>query len=54
VTPTFGIGPISDPSPMPAGIDLEETRIRPDLLRHSPPAAPLKSPFHFWNPPLLI
>jgi len=52
--------PISSPGPTPAafpmlaGVDLGEARIRPDRLRHSPPAAHLESPFQFRNPPLLI
>jgi hypothetical protein len=52
--------PLSDPvptsaaSPMPAGVDLDQARIGPGLLRHSRPAVPLESPFQFRNPPLLI
>ena len=37
-----------------AGVDLDRVRIRFNLLRESPPAAGLESPFHFRNPPLLI
>ena len=52
--------PISSPGPtstaphMLAGVGLDEARSGPGLLRHSRPAARLKSPFHFRNPPLLI
>jgi len=52
--------PISSPGPTPAaslvlaGVDLGEARIGPDPLCHSRPAAYLKSPFQFQNPPLLI
>ena len=52
--PISSPGPTSTASLMPAGVDLDEARSRLDLLRHSRPAARLKSPFQFRNPPLLI
>ena len=52
--PISSPGPTSTASPMLAGGDLDEALSRPDLLRHSRPAARLKSPFQFRNPPLLI
>ena len=52
--PISSPGPTSTASLMLAGVDLDEARSRPDLLRHSRPAARLKSPFQFRNPPLLI
>ena len=52
--PISSPGPASALSPMLAGVDLDDARIRPDRLRHSRPAARLKSPFRFRNPPLLI
>lgn len=52
--PISSPGPTSTASLMLAGVDLDEARSRPDLLRQSRPAARLKSPFQFRNPPLLI
>ena len=52
--PISSPGPTSAAAPMLAGVDLGEARIGPDRLRHARPAARLKSPFHFRNPPLLI
>jgi hypothetical protein len=52
--------PISSPDPaaaappMPTGVDLDVVRPGSDLLPRSRPAACLKSPFHFRNPPLLL
>ena len=52
--PISSPGPTPAASPMLAGVDLGEARIGPDPLSYSRPAAHLKSPFHFRNPPLLI
>lgn len=54
VTPTPTPGPASAASPVRVRVDLDEVRAGSDLLRKSPPAACLESPFHFRNPPLLI
>ena len=54
MTPTPISGPASAAAPVRAGVDLDRVRIRLNLLRESPPAAGLESPFHFRNPPLLI
>ena len=52
--PISSPGPAPAASPMPTRVDLGEARIGPDLLCHSRPAAHLKFPFQFRNPPLLI
>jgi hypothetical protein len=52
--PISSPGPTPAASPMLAGVDLGEARIGPDPLSYSRPAAHLKSPFQFRNPPLLI
>ena len=52
--PISSPGPTSAASPLLAGVHLDEVRIGPDLPCHSCPAAHLRSPFHFRNPPLLI
>jgi hypothetical protein len=54
VAPISSPGPASAAFPVRAGVDLDEVRTRSDLLRKSPPAASLESPFRFQNPPLLI
>jgi len=52
--PICSPGPTSAASPLLASLGLDEVRIGPDLPCHSCPAAHLRSPFHFRNPPLLI
>jgi hypothetical protein len=54
MTPPLILGSASATSPLRAGVDLDQVRTRLNLLRESPPAACLDSPFHFRNPPLLI
>ena len=52
--PISSPGPTSTASPLLACVGLDQVRSRPDRLRHAPTAAPLRLPFHFRNPPLLI
>ncbi len=54
VAPTPVPGPAPAASPVRASVDLDQVHTRPALLRESPPAECLESPFHFRNPPLLI
>jgi hypothetical protein len=54
VAPISSAGPTSAASSMLAGVALAQVRSRPDRFRHAPTTAPLPSPFHFRNPPLLI